>query len=69
MTIGIISMFLLMESSAVSALTIKDDLVLKTQSAEWTVMVYLDADNDLEEVGTDDFLEMAAAGSTENKYY
>jgi hypothetical protein len=33
-------------------------------TAAWTVMVYLDADNDLEAAGIDDFLEMASIGST-----
>ncbi len=32
--------------------------------AKWTFMVYLDADNDLEQYGADDFLEMAQIGST-----
>src|SRR3990172_6670236 len=32
--------------------------------AKWTFLVYLDADNNLEEVGIDDFLEMATVGST-----
>jgi hypothetical protein len=32
--------------------------------AEWTFLVYLDADNNLEDVGIDDFLEMASVGST-----
>ncbi|MCK4762518.1 MAG: hypothetical protein KAW12_10010 [Candidatus Aminicenantes bacterium] len=32
--------------------------------ASWTFMVYLDGDNNLEEAGIDDFLEMSAAGST-----
>lgn len=31
---------------------------------EWTVMIYLDGDNNLEEFGIDDFLEMASVGST-----
>ncbi len=34
------------------------------QSAEWTFMVYLDADNNLEDMGIEDFLEMADVGST-----
>ena len=29
----------------------------------WTVMIYLDADNDLEDHGIDDFLEMSSVGS------
>ncbi len=32
--------------------------------AEWTFLVYLDADNNLEDVGIADFLEMASVGST-----
>jgi len=32
--------------------------------AKWTFMVYLDADNNLESAGIDDFLEMASVGST-----
>lgn len=32
--------------------------------AKWTFMVYLDADNNLESAGLDDFLEMASVGST-----
>lgn len=31
---------------------------------KWTFMVYLDADNNLESAGIDDFLEMASVGST-----
>ena len=34
--------------------------------ADWTVMVYLDADNNLENFGIDDFVEMASVGSTNN---
>lgn len=33
-------------------------------AAEWTFMVYLDADNNLESAGIDDFLEMASVGSS-----
>ena len=33
---------------------------------QWTVMVYLDADNNLEEFGIGDFVEMATVGSTPN---
>ena len=32
-------------------------------SAEWTFMVYLDGDNDLELAAINDFLEMASVGS------
>ncbi len=34
------------------------------ETAEWTVMVYLDADNNLESVGIDDINEMEMVGST-----
>lgn len=33
-------------------------------SANWTFMVYLDADNNLEQYGIEDFNEMEMAGST-----
>jgi len=36
----------------------------KDNSAEWTVMVYLDADNNLESAGIDDINEMEIVGST-----
>src|SRR5512136_560359 len=34
------------------------------QNSKWTFMVYLDADNNLEDVGIDNFLSMAQIGST-----
>ena len=34
--------------------------------ADWTIMTYLAADNDLEEAALDDFLEMASVGSTDD---
>ena len=34
--------------------------------ADWTFMVYLDGDNNLESAGIDDFLEMADVGSDQN---
>jgi hypothetical protein len=37
-----------------------------SEGAKWTLMVYLDADNNLESAGLDDFLEMAAVGSSKN---
>lgn len=37
-----------------------------TEQEEWTYMVYLDADNNLEEFGIEDFLEMASVGSNDN---
>ncbi|MCU0860579.1 MAG: clostripain-related cysteine peptidase, partial [Thermoplasmata archaeon] len=42
--------------------------VLPVQAADpvplWTVMIYLDSDNNLEPAGVDDFLEISSAGST-----
>ena|GEM_PF-1106701 len=35
-------------------------------SSEWTIMVYLDGDNDLEEYAINDFLEISEVGSDEN---
>jgi hypothetical protein len=35
-------------------------------STQWTVMVYMDGDNDLEAAGIGDFLEMASVGSDSN---
>jgi len=39
---------------------------LQASAAEWTFMVYLDGDNNLEDAGIDDFLEMASVGSDSN---
>lgn len=39
-------------------------IVNNTASAQWTFMVYLDADNNLEYDGIDDFKEMASVGSS-----
>ncbi len=36
----------------------------RTRLPTWTIMVYLDADNNLESAGIDDFLEMSSVGST-----
>ncbi len=36
-------------------------------TAEWTIMVYLNADNDLEQYGIDDFIEMANASYSSGK--
>ena len=41
-------------------------LYLPIGTVNWTFMVYLDADNNLEPVGIDDFLEMASIGSNNN---
>ncbi|GAB4129541.1 MAG: clostripain-related cysteine peptidase [Roseiflexaceae bacterium] len=35
-----------------------------SSQAEWTILVYLDGDNDLEDAAVDDFNEMASVGST-----
>jgi len=43
------------------------DVITKTnEGAEWTIMILLDADNNLEEYALDDFLEMSSVGSDEN---
>jgi len=39
--------------------------VKASTTAEWTVLVYLDADNDLESAGITDFMEMSGVGSTD----
>ncbi len=36
------------------------------EQAEWTLLIYMDADNNLEPAGIGDFLEMADVGSDEN---
>ena len=45
-----------------------DDITLNAYSGavtrEWTYMVYLDGDNNLESAAVDDFLEMSSVGST-----
>lgn len=38
----------------------------RSSPARWTVMIYMVADNNLEDAGIDDFLEMAVAGSNED---
>ncbi len=40
--------------------------VVPVEAAKWTIMVYMDGDNDLEEYAIDDFLEMASVGSTQD---
>ena len=60
----------LMSSIAVNATSVDFKIVSmggstkSNPSAEWTIMVYLDGDNDLEKYAIDDFLEMASVGST-----
>jgi len=55
-------------SSNVGSASIPVDITIieSQQDTEWTVMVYLDADNNLESYGVEDFLEMAVAGSTDD---
>ncbi len=45
-----------------------NEILNKTINANssWTLMIYLDGDNNLESSAIDDFLEMSAVGSTEN---
>jgi len=38
-------------------------------ASNWTIMIYMDADNNLESDGIDDFLEIATTGSDENINY
>ncbi|MFQ5865941.1 MAG: clostripain-related cysteine peptidase [bacterium] len=40
-------------------------IVVGPSTSKWTFMVYLDGDNNLESAGIDDFLEMAAVGSSD----
>jgi len=49
------------ESSALTRLTTE-----QAQTVAWTVMVYMDGDNNLEEDALIDFLEMARVGSTDD---
>jgi len=77
---GIILMFLLTGSTTVSvtAMGTKTCELLKLNNqhigtspnnmntADWTILVYLDGDNDLEEYAIDLFLEMAEVGSTDD---
>ncbi|MDI6855749.1 MAG: clostripain-related cysteine peptidase, partial [Candidatus Thermoplasmatota archaeon] len=51
------------KSSEISQAPFSDNSV-KATTADWTFMVYLDGDCDLEDAAIDDFNEMAVAGST-----
>lgn len=53
-------------ASSVLAVLLALALPVAAQAAEWTFMVYMCADNDLENFGVDDFLEMASVGSDAN---
>ena len=61
----IIALFINSTSSA-ELLKINNSITSINNSAEWTFMVYLDGDNNLEGNAIDDFLEMSTVGSTEN---
>jgi len=65
MVMGIILMFLLTSLTNVSV-TAMITLPNKMNTADWTILVYLDGDNDLEEYAIDLFLEMAEVGSTDD---
>jgi len=43
-----------------------DDKFVVTDSTEWTFMVFLNSENNLESAGIDDFLEMSSVGSSGN---
>lgn len=43
-----------------------EELNKSSTAADWTIMVYLDGDNDLETHAIDDFLEMSEVGSTDD---
>lgn len=52
----------------IASIALGSAAVLPVQAADpiplWTVMIYLDSDNNLEPAGIDDFLEISSAGST-----
>ncbi len=47
-------------------LTVRYRPRIQRNPRKWTFMVYLDADNNLEDAGIDDFLEMSSVGSTDD---
>jgi hypothetical protein len=51
-------------TSATNTVTVSNSV---SSTAEWTIMVYLNADNNLETDGINDFLEMAAASYSSGK--
>ena len=64
LSILVISSLMTIINGEVDANQIQD---IDTQAnKDWTIMVYLDADNNLEGQGVDDFLEMAEVGSDSN---
>jgi len=42
-----------------------DYIEISSFNSEWTIMVHMNGDNDLESAGINDFLEMASIGSTD----
>jgi hypothetical protein len=66
--VSILVIFLFVSSGIAGSISIyKDILFCKNtsyQNAAWTIMVYLDGDNNLESNAIDDFNEMAQVGST-----
>ena len=55
--------FALAKPSATAAPAVSADADTPLQNAEWTIIVYLDADNSLQAAGFGDLLEMEAVGS------
>jgi len=48
-----------------AAFNCKNFNVVSSNNLEWTIMVHMNGDNDLESAGINDFLEMASVGSTD----
>jgi len=57
---------ILISSTILSAKTTKNSINTSDENVEWTIMLYLDGDNNLESYAIEDFLEIAAVGSTDN---
>ncbi len=51
-------------TSATNTVSVSNSI---SSTAEWTIMVYLNADNDLEQYGLDDFIEMSNASYSSGK--
>lgn len=64
-------MFSVFSPAAAFALSNTDDRGPSSQASQstWTVLVYIAADNNLEDAGIEDFLELAQNGSTANVNY
>lgn len=67
----VVLLFSVLSPTAAFALSTADDSGPSTQAAQatWTVLVYVAADNNLEDAGVEDFLELAENGSTANVNY